>query len=387
MKRFFLFLLLFVLASMQVQTQAQQTIHWLLFIDTEDANVGDLDKNGRDWLKHHFVDNVNAVLVNAGLQHDVQLYDGNRLTPQNCKSAVQNLSCGPNDIVFFYYIGHGGRSIGENDREHPWPKMWLGQREPNMMVDLGWVHDQLKAKNPRLLLTIGMCCNVKQNLPIGRTPTFGVTYGDDSRYYSDEQIAGIKKLFLESRGDILATSASPGQSSVGGDLPDPFPDMDVYTALFVALFEIEMDNPDLSWSLLFDELAVAVKQATNNGQSPIYRTGVSSASSVDPGRRTPPPPIDRSNILNSLEVILDDVVVNQEEPDGISSLFTSNATVKVVGEDGSTVVHSQNWDKFLLRISTSSIIMKATPINFKMSGDKISELTVKEYYKSKEQRR
>lgn len=35
-----------------------QTIHWLTFIDTEDANVGNLDKTGRNVLYNRFVNVV-----------------------------------------------------------------------------------------------------------------------------------------------------------------------------------------------------------------------------------------------------------------------------------------------------------------------------------------
>ena len=394
MKKIFLILSLLVLTMWQVQ--AQQTIHWLLFIDTEDERVGDMDKNARDWLKQHFVDPVNAVLVDAGVRTDIQLYDGSRLSPQNCKNAIQNLNCKSNDIVFFYYIGHGGRSAQENDREHPWPKMWMGQDNPNMMLDLGWVHNQLKSKNPQLLITVGMCCNVKQNLPLARTPQFSPTYGRGCVHFSEDNIITIKKLFLEHYGDLLATSASPGQSSIGVPLRPPMPEsMDLYTAVFTLLFEEEMSNTELTWDKFFEEVGKGVDEVSAAVQrhTPIFKSSLTMQRRNNNGNNnggTPPPPpptpptsINNNDVLNSIEIILDNIVATQDEPDGISALFTSDAIVKVVGEDGTTIVDRIIWDDYLLRITTNNLLIKTTPVRFKMAGQKISELYVMEYYRQR----
>ena len=388
MKRIFFTLTLLVLAMWQVQAQ---TIHWLLFIDTKDRNVGDLDKNARDFLKQHFVDPVNAVLVNSGIRNDYQLFDDSRLTPQNCKNTVLNFSCSQNDIVVFYYIGHGGRSIRESDSEHPWPKMWLGQDNPNMMLDLKWVHDQLKSKNPRLLLTIGMCCNVKQNLPVARTPQFSRTFGCGSRRFSAGEEAAIKKLFLQSCGDVIATSASPGESSVGGDALESIgvPPMDYYTPLFSLMFNDEIsNNSDVSWNGLFTKLS---HYFTNDlsvlGMTPIHKANItiSSPPVTNPNPTPAPQPspvIDPSNeieALSSLEIILEHVRTSHDDSCALP-VFTNDCLVKIIAEDGFTVVHRQPISDFLLRLSTSRRLLLVTPVNCKFAGTKCSELHVMEYY-------
>lgn len=390
MKRVFLILSLFVLAAMQVQAQ-QPTVHWLLFIDTEDRNVGDLDKNGRDYLKQHFVDPVNAVLVNAGMRNDFQLFDGSRLSPMNCKNAVQSLSCSQNDVVVFYYIGHGGRSVRQNDSEHPWPQMWLGQGEPNMMVDLKWVHDQLKSKNPRLLLTIGMCCNVKQNLPLAGAPQFSRTFGTNSRQFSTGEEAAIKKLFLQSCGDVIATSASPGESSKGGGALESVgvPPMDYYTPLLCLMFNDEIsNNANVSWDGLFSKLSRYFSNDLSAlGMTPIHKANITIGSEpvISGGGGTPVVdvdinPVDIDEALGSLEVILEDVRTSHDDSRALS-VFTNDALVKIIAQDGITVVHRQPVSQFLLRVSTSKRLLLVTPVDCKFSGSKCSELRVMEYYR------
>ena len=61
-----------------------QTIHWLTFIDTNDANVGEMDKNSQALLFNRFRNVVNAALASYGYTADNQEYFGDRLTPQNC---------------------------------------------------------------------------------------------------------------------------------------------------------------------------------------------------------------------------------------------------------------------------------------------------------------
>ena len=87
MKKLFLSIIMGVLT---IVTDAQ-TIHWLTFIDTEDANVGKLDVTGRNVLYSRFVNVVNAALHDVGYKSDIHdIYDS-ALSPEKCKSEVQNL--------------------------------------------------------------------------------------------------------------------------------------------------------------------------------------------------------------------------------------------------------------------------------------------------------
>lgn len=115
-----------------------QTIHWLTFIDTTDKNVGQIDKNGREVLYNHFVNVVNAALTEKGYKTNIQDIYGTTLTPQKCKDIVSSINCAPNDIVVFYYIGHGTHGTVGGD---VWPMMFMAQDNPNYLIPLKWVHD------------------------------------------------------------------------------------------------------------------------------------------------------------------------------------------------------------------------------------------------------
>ena len=381
---------IFMLALLAFQANAQK-IHWLLFIDTQDPNVGQLDVNGRDYLKANFVDVVNSALSGV-YQADIQDNYGSNCNPKKCQSAVQNLRCDANDIVVFYYIGHGGRSVRENDIEHPWPKMWLGQDDATKMIDLEWVHDQLKAKKPRLLLTIGMCCNVKQNLPTSRTPMFAAqSYG--SLYIAPEQLECIKDAFTNTCGNLIATSAKPGQSSGGGTFNEQLgiKPMDYYTAFLCLNFHEMYEDQDIDLTRLFSITSEELDRETEHEQTPIFKSQLGNGECTQ-STVTPPPPSARCREIPSsvnvsdmtdLENLMEAIVCNHSDMPNRSSYFDNNCIVRVIGQDGKTQVDRLTINNYILRIRTSSVLLRVVPVATAVEGGKIKELLVREYYKGR----
>lgn len=372
-----------------------QTIHWLTFIDTTDPNVGQIDKNGREVLYNHFVNVVNAAVKEKGYKTNIQDIYGTTLTPQKCKDIVTNLNVAPNDVVVFYYIGHGTHGTVGGD---VWPMMFMAQDNPSYLVPLKWVHDQLKAKGARLTATIGMCCNVYQGINRTSTPTFGVNYGNT--FLTDTEKNAIQKMFLENKGDFLLSSASPGQSSVGGNTP--LGPMDLFTCVLVKNFEDSASEGELDWNTLFNDVKAVVNGVTEGQQTPIFVANLSKATAaptpapaatpvvVTPPASAPAPASASTNQewLNRVGVALDNLIdVRQSENARIAQatelekIFTSSAVVKIMGQDGNVVVDKSSADDFIGRLATSRILLKVTPVNVVISGNKISELKVKEAYK------
>ncbi|MCD8289877.1 MAG: caspase family protein [Prevotella sp.] len=266
-------ILLIYIMSIFVITSNAQTIHWLTFIDTEDSNVGKIDITGRNVLYSRFVNVINAALLDKGYKSDIHdIYDS-ALSPERCKSEVLSLKCEENDIVIFYYIGHGTHAQAENN---PYPQMLLGCdfNEENKFIPLKWVHDQLKTKGAKLAVTIGMCCNVIQTASAKKAPTFSVNYGNIE--LSDTERNAIQKMFLGYKGDFILSSASVGQSSCGG--PTPLGDMDLFTAVLVTIFGDMAYDGNLSWDSLFSEVKSIVNNATNGKQTPFWSSNLSTSS-------------------------------------------------------------------------------------------------------------
>lgn len=390
MKRLCLILLLAVLA---ITTNAQ-TIHWLTFIDTKDPNVGELDKRGRFVLYNRFIHVINAALAEKGYKSNIQDYYDTQMSPHSCKSAVENLQCGPDDIIVFYYIGHGTHA---KDESNPYPQMLLGCNwdEESKFIPLNWVHQQLKGKNARLAVTIGMCCNTVQGATAKEGPTFKVNYGNT--YLTETEKNAIQKMFLQHEGDFILSSASVGQSSIGGMIP-PFGAMDFFTAILVRNFENYAYEGNLDWNVLFNDVREMIDRYTRGEQTPIFESNIRPVSAPTQKERKPVTPEPQesettstsstsADLLNSLAAAFDYLIdVNQsdanriEQGQKVCGVFTVDAVVKTLGQDGDVVVDKSSAEDFIGRISTSRILLKIVPVDYKLKGGKISELRVKEVY-------
>lgn len=401
MKKFFLF----VLISLVALASNAQTIHWLTFIDTKDPNVGSLDITGRNVLYNHFVHVVNAALTEKGYNSVIHDIYGTELSPQRCIKEVKDLKCKPEDIIVFYYIGHGTHAIGE---DNPYPQMLLGSTNEEEFVPLKWVHNELSSKGGRLTVSIGMCCNVLQPVTPKSAPNYAVNYGNIS--LTDTERDAIQRMFLSYKGNFLLSSASVGQSSLGG--PTPLGDMDLFTAVMVSFFEDMAYDGALDWNDLFTEVRNVVHNVTGGRQTPFWENNLSPAKIVDSKKTEEPNTksaeskgsnnentvtsskksstlnLDDSNaVSNYLSDFFDYIIdtrnkfgdrVNKAEE--LKNLFSNGAVVRMLPQDGNTIIDRENIESFLGRISTSRLIIKIAPIQYKHNGTKITELRVKEMY-------
>ena len=66
----------------------------------------------------------------------------------------------------------------------------------------------------------------------------------------------------------------------------------------------------------------------------------------------------------------------------LKNIFTSNATIKILGQDGNQVIDKEPAEVFFQRISTSRLLLKVVPVDGKFSSDdRLTEMRVREYYK------
>lgn len=374
-----------------------KTIHWLTFIDTMDRNVGEIDKSSRQLLYSRWIDLVNSTLKDNGYSVDIiDVYDS-KTTPENCKTIVNNLNCGAEDIVVFYYIGHGTENTGASR----FPLMLMGQVNPNKFIPLSWVHKTLKSKGARLTVTIGMCCNARQGVAGRVDPTFSANYGNT--YVSEEQSNCIKKMFLNYRGDILITSASPNESSWA--CGTPIGPTDYFTYRLIDQFNNEL--PELSnptWNSMMESIKEDVyndvsnnvglqNQAPGSTQTPIWEANLISASAPSP--TTPDKPntervSDKSEMLNTLTNVMSYLSSTKVSPKErialagkIEQAFTSNAIVRIMSQDGNLVVDKENISIFLGRIATSRLLENVIVVDATANDSGINSLRVREVYKKR----
>lgn len=411
MKKYFMIILM----AFSISAINAKTIHWLTFIDTTDkwydalgreCGVGEMDKIGRKVLYSKFINVVNSALAEKGYTADIQDYWDSSTSPENCKKAVINLSCDPEDIIVFYYIGHGGRPENEDVNAHPFPQMFLAQNSDSRLIPLEWVHNTLKDKGARFTLTIGMCCNVKDpNMSIKTAPSFHTTVNYGNAFVASTGVQAIQELFLETKGDIIATSASPSESSWGAVGFGDFGGIDDYTACFVDLFNQRAESGKIEWKPFFNEVGMYVKEVNKQmrrpgTQTPIYHPNISTATQPQQEQREQPDEKvekkeetkkdERTDDGNNTLSQYFDYIIDKKIPLGkrvalaneLKKVFTDNAAIKVLGQDVDQVIDKESVDVFFNRISTSRILLKVVPVDGKFtSDDRLTEMRVREYYR------
>lgn len=259
MKKAFLILtcMLIVLAT------DAQTIHWIIFADTQDPNNGSEVRNSMNVYATQFIDRMNDAIIAKGYLPRQKTYSGSDFTEAKCKNVIKNLSCGKDDIVVFYYLGHGGRAqMGKDEmasynQKYPWPDLAFNKANTNESINgltLNAIHNSLKQKGARLTVTIGMCCNAHSS----QYKKHGMS--TQSRRYKIVSKKFAKKvgqqLFLKSKGDVLVASAQPGQFSYGGSYGGQ--EVDCFTAALCETTDSYANNDrgeNVTWSSFLNEVS------------------------------------------------------------------------------------------------------------------------------------
>lgn len=241
-----------------------QTIHWIIFADTQDPSNGEEVRNSVSSMTTQFIDRINDAIGPKGYSPKQKIYSGSEFTERNCNQVIQNLNCGREDIIVFYYLGHGGRAyIKENEeaaysKTHPWPDLQFNYRSGSReFTSLNFIHNKLKQKGARFTLTIGMCCNKSMS----QYKRHGVSTQSKSSKYKTVSKKFAKKigqrLFLKYKGDVLVASAQPGQFSYGGTYNDK--DVDCFTAAICETFDKYANNDtgdNVTWDGFLSEVSV-----------------------------------------------------------------------------------------------------------------------------------
>jgi Caspase domain len=228
-------------------------IHVLMFTDTY-SNIAESCKRDRDDMKKE----LQNIQENTGLE--VVYYDQYSYSPQAATQAINSLSCGSNDVIFFYYTGHGYRYANQSS---PYPYMAFNahtrsELSSSDMLSLTEVSDVLRTKNARLVLTFGDLCN--SVMPLNEPRQMDVEINSSSPY---------RTLFLNSRGYVIATSSKAGQPSIAT------PSGSIWTKQFLnALKETVNKRQAITWEKLLSDTYQRTLTASKQEQSAVFKADV-----------------------------------------------------------------------------------------------------------------
>lgn len=174
------------------------TIHFIVFADTEDASIGTSCNQTLKYLQGDLLVKLRRYIDDMDTKS--YIYEGNgNFTRAKLNSAISSLSTSSNDVILFYYTGHGYNN-GSND----YPTLTLGRDGEDLDLrkkELLDVYNALRSKSHRLLVVMAEACNKQAS---------GTSISDNSPFEDDT--SKFKTLF-SSTGDYMISSSKKGQAS------------------------------------------------------------------------------------------------------------------------------------------------------------------------------
>ncbi|GGB23403.1 hypothetical protein GCM10011511_54080 [Puia dinghuensis] len=188
-----------------VSPRTDVTLHLIIMANTRDNSIGRGCEVDRRALKIEF-ENIASAL---NIPIDEKIYSEQDFTKTNLLNAINDLHPGSNDIVVFYYRGHGFRW---NDQQSSWPQMSLNYSEfqAKESFPIENVYTSIVQKGARLNLIFGDLCNSNIGLNYREVSDQSAT-AFQSAFYPDMQ--KLHKLFIDSKGNLLSTAARPTEVS------------------------------------------------------------------------------------------------------------------------------------------------------------------------------
>jgi len=179
-----------------------QTLHTLIFINKSEH--GRESDRTTDFNK--MTTFINDVARRIGYSNDLRTHTGSEFTVSKALSEIRSLNVGSNDVVIFYYHGHG-TNRSNNSAYIQWPAMHItpngDDHSSTTFLEQSTVKEELESVcgQAKLVLCIADCCNrfsYKQNPPA----VMGTRVRDN-----------IKKLFTGFSGQkfIMISASKPGQ--------------------------------------------------------------------------------------------------------------------------------------------------------------------------------
>lgn len=205
--------------------------------------VADTDSNLEFSLKYDLRNirtEMQEISKHTGLTPKEMLFTGKSARAARILTQLKNLKTNSKDLIIFYFSGHGYRTALSG--KSPWPNLYFDFEENGINVNT--ILQILNRQSAHLKIVITDCCNEffpeDQVLLVKTFP------------YNEKALNLIKqnyrKLFLETRGTIIATSCQPGEVSLA------LQNGSIYTLSFLDSLHMHVRKPSrlLNWKAILE---------------------------------------------------------------------------------------------------------------------------------------
>lgn len=231
------------------------TMHLMVVANTDVSDIGPACETDLRRIRSEF----GGIAKVLGMTLNEQIIAGNNYGKRTMDQVLETLSPEDNDVVVFVYTGHGFRFKNQPD-EYPCLDLSSSaydDAEENFMA-LSDVFRTIVKKQARLNIVLSDCCNseIDMNQPMVLSNSLF------SRSNTNFDIEKLRVLFLQSKGEVIATAASPGEKAWCGDNGGFFL-LSFFENLRSQISALNNDTP--SWdTLIKNTIQSAAKKTADN---------------------------------------------------------------------------------------------------------------------------
>lgn len=395
-------LILISLCLLVVAPVCSQTLHAIIFANTKspgnpndprDTGIGpsvtvDFERMG-----------IEMTSISSFIGYNLKKYyyydTQERFSRKSLLNVLNNLACGKDDIVFFYYSGHGLRAENE---ETQYPEMVLkvpyGPASVHELYPLYDVYKKIKEKHPRLTIVMGDLCNSTIKGFYRSTDT-----AKGASVKSSTACDVYKNLFLNVKGGLIATSSKPGQTSGCAFYKDGTQAGGIFTVGFLeCLGACVSQGQAVNWDTLLEgatAFSIKISEGMGNKQTPVYSTKdlVVAEAPLQSSTQSQPPTSDdtqtmeQDDVAGALSSIANDQNsrmsrIKNIQPTLSRYFASSQSMIQVVGRDSKTIVNTTTASSYLNYLSIATNMEQVMVIEEKKNDNgRISYLKVHEMHR------
>jgi hypothetical protein len=255
---------LFVTNNSRALTVSEQNINLILLVvaNVNDTAIGQACRNDMNNAIKFF----KKISQFIGIKFRYDTIAGNNYFIKNVKEAIANLNPNPNDIVVFYYTGHGFR-IEKDTRQAPYIDLRHKVDKTFKLTDNSLSMEDIfalvKKEGARLNLVLADCCNSLITKKNAKAAAPAKTKGFEMNWSTENS----RDLFLNgSPTSILATAALPGQLATCNDN---------FGGFFSYFFRSAIENQfsyfknNVTWEQVFEETKRQTKYKADRTACPL----------------------------------------------------------------------------------------------------------------------
>lgn len=211
---------LFFVFFVFLQESNAQTLHLIAVSATKDPTIGEGCKVNVSRIER----NAEEIKQFIGFNLKKYIFQENDFDSDKVFECFSKIICNPNDVIWFYYSGHGINDDGK------YPKFLI---QGTKKMTLENTYALLELKKPKLLLCFADCCNFQASKHQTTRSEINERNQSYEELTKEIQKSNYTKLFKEQEGGIISSSSQAGEFSIYNEDLGGFFTLAFFESLFV----------------------------------------------------------------------------------------------------------------------------------------------------------